>query len=95
MTTRNSSIRVGASALLAAALVSACGGGDYDNTPAPPPTPVTTVSEAEMQRLGGYAGPAAAYRNGGPGPYVRPYPRVVVGAYPYPYYRGYYRGYYY
>ena len=62
------------------------------------PTQVTTVSEAEMQRLGGYAGPANGFR-GGPGPYARPYPyppvAVGVGVAPYPYYRGYYRGYYY
>ncbi|MEK6398592.1 MAG: BON domain-containing protein [Terriglobus sp.] len=58
------------------------------------PVQLTTVSEAEMQRLGGYAGPA---RPGpGPGPYVRPYPAVGVGVYaaPYPYpYRYYRRGY--
>ncbi|MGI4854318.1 MAG: BON domain-containing protein [Janthinobacterium lividum] len=42
------------------------------------PLPVTTVSEAEMQRLGGYAGPAG---RGGPGPYNDPYNR-----------NGYYRG---
>ena len=60
------------------------------------PTEVTTVSEAEMQRLGGYAGPANAYR-GAPAPYARPYPPVTVGigVSPYPYYRGYYRGGYY
>ncbi|MGI4758606.1 MAG: BON domain-containing protein [Janthinobacterium lividum] len=40
------------------------------------PVPVTTVSEAEMQRLGGYAGPAG----GRGGPYGDPYGR------------GYYRG---
>jgi hypothetical protein len=61
------------------------------------PVQVTTVSEAEMQRLGGYAGPASAYRGDGPGPYApRPYPAVVgvgVYGYPAPYYRrGYYRG---
>ncbi|WP_212733239.1 BON domain-containing protein [Terriglobus roseus] len=61
------------------------------------PVQVVTVSEAEMQRLGGYAGPANAYRGGGPVPYpVRPYPAVVgvgVYGYPAPYYRrGYYRG---
>ncbi len=57
------------------------------------PLPVTTVSEAEMQRLGGYAGPAATYR-GEPGPYRRPYPAVGVYAtpYPYPYYGRFYRG---
>jgi hypothetical protein len=59
------------------------------------PVPVVTVSEAEMQRLGGYAGPASAYR-GGPPPYAAaPYPAAVgVGVYgaPGPYYR---RGYYY
>lgn len=43
------------------------------------PVPVTTVSEAEMQRLGGYAGPAVG--PGGPGPYGSPYNRS-----------GYYRG---
>lgn len=42
------------------------------------PLPVTTVSEAEMLRLGGYAGPAG---RGGPGPYGDPYNR-----------NGYYRG---
>ncbi len=41
--------------------------------------PVITVSELEMQRLGGYAGPAASH--GGPGPYGDPYNRG-----------GYYRG---
>jgi hypothetical protein len=62
------------------------------------PVPVTTVSEAEMQRLGGYAGPARAYRQGVPPPagYVAPYGGPVVGVgvgvAPYPYYR---RGYYY
>lgn len=56
------------------------------------PVQLTTVSEAEMQRLGGYAGPARAY--GQPGPYPRPYPAVRVGVYaaPYPYY--YRRGWY-
>lgn len=56
------------------------------------PVQLTTVSEAEMQRLGGYAGPARAY--GQPGPYARPYPAVRVGVYaaPYPYY--YRRGFY-
>lgn len=65
------------------------------------PTQVTTVSEAEMQRLGGYAGPAGRGEPGpyGAGPYTRPYP-VTVGIYaapyPYPYYRrGFYRGYWY
>ena len=60
------------------------------------PLPVTTVSEAEMQRLGGYAGPSNGYR-GEPG--RRPVPTVGVYAYPspygyaYPYYRrGFYRG---
>lgn len=52
------------------------------------PTQVTTVSEAEMQRLGGAAGPNAG--RGGPGPYgygprVYPYPAVGVYAAPYPY----------
>ena len=61
------------------------------------PVQVTTVSEAEMQRLGGYAGPANGFR-GEPVPYgARPYPApAVVGVgvygYPGPYYR---RGYYY
>ncbi len=58
------------------------------------PLPVTTVSEAEMQRLGGYAGPASAYRGPGPGPYARPYPGAYVAPYPY-YGRYYYRGGYY
>ncbi len=59
------------------------------------PVQVTTVSEAEMQRLGGYAGPANAYPQGGPGPYGRPYPAVGVGVYAAPYpYRYYRRGYY-
>lgn len=59
------------------------------------PVQLTTVSEAEMQRLGGYAGPAGAYRQGpGPGPYGRPYPAVGVGVYAAPYpYRYYRRGY--
>ena len=56
------------------------------------PTNLVTVSEAEMQRLAGYAGPAAAYRGGGgPGPYAQPSPTVGVYAAPY-YGRGYYRG---
>ena len=71
------------------------------------PTQLTTVSEAEMQRLGGYAGPntgrgepgPAGYGPAGYGPGVAyPYPAVGVYAapYPYPYYRrGYYRGYWY
>ncbi|AFL87995.1 putative periplasmic or secreted lipoprotein [Terriglobus roseus DSM 18391] len=65
------------------------------------PVQVMTVSEAEMQRLGGYAGPANAYVGGGvpaPYPYVQPYPATVgIYAYPAPYYRrGYYRrGYWY
>lgn len=60
------------------------------------PVQLTTVSEAEMQRLGGYAGPAGAYpQPGGPGPYARPYPAVGVGIYAAPYpYRYYRRGYY-
>jgi len=56
---------------------------------------VATVSEAEMQRLGNYSGPAAAYRHGPAG--YAPYsgPRVVVGVGRYPYYGGYYGpGYY-
>ena len=58
------------------------------------PVPVTTVSEAEMQRLGGYAGPASRYRQGPPPQGYAPYggPVVGVGVAPYPYYRGYYRG---
>jgi hypothetical protein len=61
------------------------------------PLPVTTVSEAEMQRLGGYAGPARGYRQGGPPPqgYAPggPVVGVGIGVAPYPYYRrGYYRG---
>ncbi len=65
------------------------------------PTQVTTVSEAEMQRLGGYAGPNAGRGEPGPygygpGPGVAPFPAVGVYAAPYPYYRrGYYRGYWY
>lgn len=64
------------------------------------PVPVTTVSEAEMQRLGGYAGPAAAYRQPPPyggGAYAAPAVGVGVYAAPYPYYYGrpYRRGYYY
>lgn len=60
------------------------------------PVQLTTVSEAEMQRLGGYAGPAGAYPQGGaPGPYGRPYPAVGIGVYAAPYpYRYYRRGYY-
>lgn len=76
---------------------SAASGGGNANVPAEAmlqfrltaPVQLVTVSEAEMQRLGGYAGPASAYRQG-PGPYGRPYPAVRVYAYPgYPY--GYYR----
>ena len=85
---------------------SAASGGGQANLPAEAllhfrlatPTELVTGSEAEMQRLGGYAGPASAYRgNGGPGPYGRPYPPVAVGVGvgPYPYYRGYRGGYYY
>jgi hypothetical protein len=68
------------------------------------PVPVTTVSEAEMQRLGGYAGPAAGYRQpppyGGGGAYAAPAIGVGIYAAPYPYYGRYYgrpyrRGYYY
>jgi hypothetical protein len=63
------------------------------------PTTLTTVSEAEMQRLGGYAGPASAYRQAPP-PGPRVYPAVGVytypAPYPYRYYRpGDYRGYWY
>ncbi|WP_047487570.1 BON domain-containing protein [Terriglobus sp. TAA 43] len=82
---------------------SAASGGGNANVPAEAmlqfrlvaPVQVVTVSEAEMQRLGGYAGPAGAYRQG-PGPYARPYPAVGVGVYGYPGYPyGYYRrGYY-
>ncbi|MEZ2346241.1 BON domain-containing protein [Terriglobus sp. RCC_193] len=76
---------------------SAASGGGNANVPAEAvlqfrltsPVQLVTVSEAEMQRLGGYAGPAGAYPQG-PGPYARPYPAVRVYAYPgYPY--GYYR----
>lgn len=85
---------------------SAASGGGNANVPAEAmlqfrlvaPVQLVTVSEAEMQRLGGYAGPAGAYPQGGPGPYGRPYPAVGVGVYaaPYPYpYRYYRRGYYY
>lgn len=79
---------------------SAASGGGNANVPAEAmlqfrltsPVQLVTVSEAEMQRLGGYAGPASAYRQG-PGPYGRPYPAVGVGVYaaPYPYPYGYYR----
>ncbi len=56
------------------------------------PLPITTVSEGEMQRLGGYAGPSNAYR-GEPGAYRRSYPVGVYAApYPYPYYGRFYRG---
>jgi hypothetical protein len=62
------------------------------------PVQVVTVSEVEMQRLGGYAGPASAYRSAPPA-YARPYPATVgiyayPAPYPYRYYRrgGYYRG---
>ena len=60
------------------------------------PLQLTTVSEAEMQRLGGYAGPEGAYPpQGAPGPYGRPYPAVGVGVYAAPYpYRYSRRGYY-
>jgi hypothetical protein len=80
---------------------SAASGGGNANVPAEAllqfrltsPVQLVTVSEAEMQRLGGYAGPAGAVRPAA-GPYGRPYPAVRVYAYPgYPY--GYYRrGYY-
>jgi hypothetical protein len=68
------------------------------------PLQVTTVSEPEMQRLGGYAGPANAYMQGPPPPgygyvpHVGPPPVAVVvgGRYPYGYRRPYFwRGYYY
>ena len=82
---------------------SAASGGGNANVPAEAmlqfrlvaPVRLVTVSEAEMQRLGGYAGPAGAYRQA-QGPYVRPYPAVGVGVYAYPGYPyGYYRrGYY-
>ena len=80
---------------------SAASGGGNANLPAEAllhfrlaaPVQVTTVSEAEMQRLGGYAGPASAYSQ--PEPYGRPYPAVRVGVYASPYpYRYYRRGYY-
>ena len=80
---------------------SAASGGGNANLPAEAllhfrlesPVQVTTVSEAEMQRLGGYAGPASAY--GQPAPYGQPYPAVRVGVYASPYpYRYYRRGYY-
>jgi hypothetical protein len=68
------------------------------------PSNVVTVSEAEMQRLGDYAGPASAYQRppsayyGGPGyygPYPYAYPAIGIGiGYPYYYGRPYYRGYY-
>jgi len=54
------------------------------------PLQVTTISEAEMQRLAMNAGPAAGQRMP-PRPYGRPYPSVGVYAYPAPYY---YRRYY-
>lgn len=54
------------------------------------PTQVTTVSDAEMQRLGGAAGPNAGRGGPGPngygqGPGQYPYPAVGVYANPYPY----------
>ncbi|WP_041586047.1 BON domain-containing protein [Terriglobus saanensis] len=69
------------------------------------PSQVVTVSEGEMQRLGGYAGPATDYPRG-PGPaygYAGPYggypygyPAVGIGiGIGYPYYGGYYRRPYY
>ncbi len=60
------------------------------------PLPVVTVSEMEMQRLGGYAGPSGAYR-GEPGPRPAGYvgPAVGVGVYAAPYPAGYRPGYYY